>query len=94
MSETVYYVGWLYTFFEVSWLARQLFEATRPGGRFLMANTYDGGSNWLMRTWLIDTYRDLFQNVGYTVEVEERIRSEKGGVEYETLVSLFEKPAG
>jgi len=92
MSETVYFLGWLYTFFQVGWLARQLFEATRTGGRFLMANTCAGHSDWLMRPWLIDTYGDLFRNVGYVLGAEERFRSEKGGVEYETLVSLFEKP--
>ena len=92
MSETVYFIGWLYTVFQVGWLARQLFEATLPGGRFLMANTCADDSDWLMRPWLIDTYADLFRNVGYVLGAEERFRSEKGGVEYETHVSLFEKP--
>src|SRR5207245_1938063 len=89
MSETIYYLGWLYTFFEVGWLAEQLFEATQPGGRFLMANTYGGGtSNSLMRPWLIDTYRDLFTNVGYKLEAQESFRSEKGGAEFETAIWL------
>jgi 2-polyprenyl-3-methyl-5-hydroxy-6-metoxy-1,4-benzoquinol methylase len=92
MSETIYYLGWLYTFFEVGWLASRIFEAINPGGRFLMANTYGTGSNWLMRAWLIDTYRDLFRNVGFALETEERLRAEKGGVEYETLISLYGKP--
>jgi SAM-dependent methyltransferase len=93
MSETIYYLGWLYTFFEVGYFAAQLFEATRPGGRFLMANTYAGGrSHALMEPWLIDTYRDLFTNVGYTLAARESFRSEKGEVEFETTVSLFEKP--
>jgi SAM-dependent methyltransferase len=93
MSETIYYVGWLYTFFEVGWLAEELFESTRPGGRFLMANTYGNASHSLMQPWLIDTYRDLFTNVGYALEAEERLRAEKGGVEWETAVALFEKPS-
>jgi SAM-dependent methyltransferase len=93
LSETIYYLGWLYTFFEVGWLAAQLFAATQPGGRFLMANTYAGSrSHSLMQPWLIDSYRDLFSNVGYSAVAEERFRSEKGEVEFETLVSLFEKP--
>ena len=91
MSETVYYIGWLYTFFEVAWLAEQLFESTRPGGRFLMANTYGTPSNWLMQPWLIDTYRDLFTNVGYALEAQESLQAEKGGVEWETSIALFEK---
>src|SRR5712692_5135322 len=39
MSETICYLGWLYSFFDVGWLAAELFAATRSGGRFLMANT-------------------------------------------------------
>jgi SAM-dependent methyltransferase len=93
MSETIYYLGWLYTFFEVGWLADQMFDATRPGGRFLMANTYGSDSHWLMQPWLIDTYGDLFSNVGYTLEVREGFRSEKSGAEFETAIFLFEKPA-
>lgn len=93
MGETIYYLGWLYTFFEVGWLADQLFEATRPGGRFLMANTYGSSSHALMHPSLIDTYRDLFMNVGYTLEARETFRSEKGGSEFETGIWLFEKPS-
>jgi SAM-dependent methyltransferase len=94
MSETIYYLGWLYTFFEVGWLADQVFEATQPGGRFLMANTYGGSSHSLMQPWLIDTYRDLFTNVGFKLEARESFRSEKGGAEFETAIWLFEKPSG
>ena len=94
MSETIYYLGWLYTFFEVGWLADQLFEATESGGRFLMANTYGSSSQSLMQPWLIDTYRDLFANVGFKLEARESFRSEKGGAEFETAIWLFEKPSG
>jgi SAM-dependent methyltransferase len=94
MSETIYYLGWLYTFFEVGWLADQVFDATRSGGRFLMANTYGTSSHSLMQPWLIDTYRDLFTNVGYKLEARESFRSEKGGSEFETAIWLFEKPSG
>jgi SAM-dependent methyltransferase len=93
MSETIYYLGWLYTFFEVGWLADQVFDATQPGGRFLMANTYGTTSQWLMLPWLIDTYRDLFTNVGYELETRESFRLEKGGVDFETAIWLFRKPS-
>ena len=42
MSETIYYLGWLYSFFDVAWLASQLCAATVHGGQLLMANTYGG----------------------------------------------------
>ncbi len=93
MSETIYYVGWLYTFFQLGWLAEQLFESTRPGGRFLMANTYGDASHSLMQPWLIDTYRDLFTNVGYALEAQDNLHADKGGVPWETAITLFEKPS-
>jgi SAM-dependent methyltransferase len=92
MSETIYYLGWLYPFFDVGWLACQLFEATREGGRLLMANTCGGGAeDYLLRPWLIRTYRDLFLNVGYTLEAEETFQGVKNGVPLEVLISLFAK---
>jgi len=93
MSETIYYLGWLYPLFDVGWLAAEIFAATREGGRFLMANTYGGEKDYLLRPWLIDTYRDLFLNVGYRPEAEEVVAGTKDGVEYEVLVALFSKPA-
>ncbi len=91
MSETIYYLGWLYPFFDVAWLAAQLFAATRVGGRLLMANTYGGGEDYILRPWVIRTYRDLFLNVGYRIEVEELFRGIKLGVTLEVLISLFAK---
>jgi SAM-dependent methyltransferase len=92
MSETIYYLGWLYPFFDLGWLAFQLFAATREGGRLLMANTYGGGAqDYLLRPWLIRTYRDLFLNVGYTLEAEEIFQGVKNGVPLEVLISLFAK---
>src|SRR5206468_10593743 len=41
-NETIYYLGWLYTFFEVAWFVAESFNATRSGGRLLMANTLGG----------------------------------------------------
>ena len=92
MSETIYELGWLYPLFDIGWLASELFAATRDGGRFLMANTYantDGGeTDELLSPWLIDTYRDLFLNVGYRREEEEILPGTKNGVAYRTLVTL------
>jgi len=94
LSETVYCLGWLYSFFDVAWLARRLLGATSPGGRLLLSNTYgQRGKDWLLQPWLIDTYRDLFRNVGYRLESEDVFRGAKEGVPFEILVSLFEKPS-
>ena len=89
MSETIYCLGWLYSLFEVGWLAERLHEGTREGGRFLMANTYGRPNDHLLRPWLINTYRDLFANIGYGLEHEEVLRGEKEGVEFDVLISLF-----
>jgi SAM-dependent methyltransferase len=92
MTETIYYLGWLYPFFDVGWLASQLFAATRAGGRLLLANTQGGCEDALLLPWLIRTYRDLFRNVGFRVEAEEVFRGSKDGVPLEVLISLFTKP--
>jgi predicted TPR repeat methyltransferase len=94
MSETIYYLGWLYAFFDVGWLAAELFAATCDGGRFLMTNTYGGEKDYLLRPWLIHTYRDLFLNVGYGLETEEIFRGTKHGVNLEVLISLFNAASG
>src|ERR1051326_4146287 len=39
LSDTICYLGWLYSFFEIGWLASQIFAATRDGGYLLLANT-------------------------------------------------------
>jgi SAM-dependent methyltransferase len=93
MSETIYYLGWLYSMFDIGWLAADLFAATRDGGSFLMANTYGAEKDHLLRPSLIDTYRDLFLNVGYRQQAEEIVRGTKSGVAYEVLVTLLSKPA-
>lgn len=90
LAETAYYLGWLYPLFDVGWLAHSLHQATRPGGRLLLVNSY-GPDNGLMSRWLVDTYRDLFANAGYRVEVEETMRGPKNGVEFEILLSLMAK---
>jgi len=93
MSETIYYLGWLYPLFDVGWLASEIFATTRTGGRFLMANTYGAEKDHLLRPWLIDTYRDLFLNVGYGRAAEKLLAGTKIDVRYEVLVALFSKPA-
>jgi SAM-dependent methyltransferase len=94
LSETIYCVGWLYPFFDVAWMADRLFAATRPGEQLLLANTYGREhKDWLIRPWLVNTYRDLFRNVGFRVEAEEVFRGAKSGVEIRVLMSLFVKPA-
>ena len=93
LSETIYYLGWLYPFFDVAWLASQLEGATRPGGRLLMANTCGGLKDYLLKPWLIRTYRDLFVNVGYQREAEEMFRGQKDGCNLDVLVTLLTKPA-
>ena len=74
-------------------LAVQLFEATRRGGRLMLANSMDEREDWLLRPWIIRTYRDLFVNVGYTIESEKLHTATKRGVEFKILMTLYRKPA-
>lgn len=94
MSETIYYLGWLYPFFNLGWTACLLFDATTDLGRLLMTNTHGGLKSYLHRPWLIQTYRDLFRNVGYSLEREEPFVGEKNGVELQATLCLFTKPPG
>ncbi|OGP73012.1 MAG: hypothetical protein A2W09_07415 [Deltaproteobacteria bacterium RBG_16_50_11] len=91
MSETIYYLGWLYSFFDVSWLAAELFAVTTESGRLLMANTFGVADDYLVRPWIIRTYRDLFLNAGFQAETEEVFKGTKNGVEIEVLISLLAK---
>jgi SAM-dependent methyltransferase len=91
MSDMVYLLGWLYPFFDIAWLAMELFAATCVGGQLLLANCYGGVDDYLMRPPLIHTYRDLFINVGYRIKTEETFRGTKNGVDIEVLITLFEK---
>ena len=90
LAETAYYLGWLYPMFEIGWLAHSLHEATRSGGRLLLANTisHDDG---IMSPWLIRSYADIFSHVGYEVEREETLRGTKDTVEFEVPITLFRK---
>ncbi len=91
MSDVIYYLGWLYPFFDVAWLAGELFTATRSGGRLLLPNSMSESNDLLLLPWLIRTYRDLFLNVGYQLEAEEIFCGTKNGVDFEILISLFVK---
>jgi SAM-dependent methyltransferase len=93
LAETIYFLGWLYSFFDVGWLAAELFAATRDGGRLLLANTCGGVEDHLLRPWLIRSYRDLFLNVGYGLETEETLSGIKNRVQLDVLITLFVKDA-
>jgi hypothetical protein len=91
INETIYYLGWVYSFFDVAWLAAELFASTHDRGQVLMANTCGGVEDHLLRPWIIRTYRDLFFNVGYRLESEEIFRGTKDNAELQVLISLFTK---
>ena len=91
MTETIYYLGWLYSFFDVGWLVSELFQVTRPRGRVLLANTQGCADDMLMLPWLIRSYRDLFVNVGYTIERDEIFRGRKHDTEIEVMITLMTK---
>jgi SAM-dependent methyltransferase len=92
-AETICYLGWLYPFFDVAWLAHCIREGTRPGGRLLLANTCGGVEDYLLLPWLIRTYHDLFRNVGFVVLRDTVFRGEKNGAEIEAMITLFERSA-
>lgn len=89
LSETIYYLGWLYSFFDVFWLAHQLFATSAPGGRLLLTNTCGGATGYLLLPSIIRTYRDLMLNVGYRLEHEEYFEGSKDDTRLEVLISLF-----
>jgi hypothetical protein len=91
LSETIYYIGWLYSFFDVAMLASNLYSATKQGGRLIMANTFGVMEDYLLRPWIIQTYRDLVQNVGYNLQAEQIFQGMKNNVKLEVMISLFEK---
>jgi SAM-dependent methyltransferase len=89
ITETIYYMGWQHTFFDVAWFAIGLHTATAPGGRLLNVNTMM--ENGLLDPRLVRTYRDLFVEVGYELEREETLRGEKDATPLEVLISLFRR---
>ena len=91
LSETIYCLGWLYPFFDLGVFAANILASLRPGGRLLLANTYGAERDWLLRPWLIDTYRDLFRNVGFQLESEDIFRGVKHDEEFQVLMSVFRR---
>jgi predicted TPR repeat methyltransferase len=91
LSETIYYLGWRYSFFDVGWMAQRLFESVRDGGCLLMTNTTAMPRQYLQQESLLKTYRDLFINVGFTLDRTERYQGTKGGAPLEALLCLFVK---
>jgi len=89
LTETVYYLGWLYPFFKVAWLARELREATAPSGRLLLANTLGQIGDALLLPWIVRSYHDVFRNAGYETEREDAYRGQKDGVDIDVLISLL-----
>ena len=89
MTETIYYLGWLHSFFDVGWLAHELLEATRDGGHLLLSNTLSASADYLMRPWLIHTYHDLFKNTGFHLECENIHGDTKDDTEFQILTSRF-----
>jgi SAM-dependent methyltransferase len=93
MSETVYFLGWLYSLFDVCWLASQLFKATRDGGELLLANLQGEAHGPLFLPGIIRTYEHLFVNMGYQCQYQEIFRDKKDGIDLEIAMSLLTKTA-
>jgi SAM-dependent methyltransferase len=88
-NDTICYLGWRYSFFDVAWFARHMVDAVAPGGRLLMANTMNEEGDYLLLPFLTYSYRDLFKNVGFRLEKEELFRGMRNGVEFKVLETLF-----
>ncbi|NJM40381.1 MAG: hypothetical protein HC853_06245 [Anaerolineae bacterium] len=72
INDTICYLGWLYSFFDVAWFVSEIHGAIRPGGRFLMANTMDlKGYDKLLLPYVTRSYRDLALNVGFALDYVE-----------------------
>jgi SAM-dependent methyltransferase len=94
LTETVYYLGWLYPFFSVAWLARDLFETLAPGARLLLANTLGEIGDALVLPWIVKGYHEVFKSAGFETEREESLHGEKDGVKMEVLITLLRVPEG
>jgi predicted TPR repeat methyltransferase len=95
-SETIYLLGWLYSYFQIGWLAFELLTFTNNGGRLMLANTLgkaeDFSSDMVLHLpWHIYSYRDLFINVGYKLENERIFEGHKDGTDLQVLISLFQR---
>jgi SAM-dependent methyltransferase len=89
-NDTICYLGWRYTFFEIAWFARQMKEALAKTGRLLMANTMnEEGGDYLLLPFVTLSYRDVFRNVGFKLETESRFAGERNGVAFTVVETLF-----
>jgi len=89
-NDTICYLGWRYTFFEIAWFARQMKDALAKTGRLLMANTMNPeGGDYLLLPFVTLSYRDVFKNVGFTLEKEDRFAGERNGVTFTVVETLF-----
>jgi SAM-dependent methyltransferase len=93
LSDIMYYLGWLYSFFDINWFASQLFTATRVGGHCLYANAMGSFGDMLLLPWITRSYRDVLRNVGYSLVTEDILRAQKNRVTIEVLLDLFTKGA-
>lgn len=91
LVESIYSFGWLYPLFDIGWMATQMAESLAPSGRLLLTNTYGSDKDHLLRPYLIDTYRDLFRNVGLGVLREQVLPGDSTGSLLPALITLFEK---
>lgn len=92
LTETIYSLGWLYSLFDLGMFALHLGESMTAGGRLLLSNTYGAERDWLMRPFLIDTYRDLFVNVGFGVETQSVFEGVKDGEPFRVLATVLRAP--
>ena len=91
-NDTICYLGWRYSFFDVAWFARQMRDALARDGRLLMANTMNPeGGDYLLLPFVTLTYRDLFTNVGFRLEKEDRFTGARNGVEFQVVETLFSR---
>jgi len=91
LSDIMYYLGWLYPFFDINWFSSQLFTATRVGGHCLYANAMGSFGDMLLLPWTIRSYRDVLHNVGYSLITEDIFCAQKNRVAIEVLTDLFTK---
>jgi len=90
-NDTMCYLGWRYTFFDVAWFAHELYEATAPDGHVFMANTMNEEGDYLLLPFVVRTYRDLLLNVGFRIAKEDTFRGTRDGVEFTVLETLYGK---
>jgi len=93
LAETIYSLGWLYPLFDLGMFALHLGESLAADGRLLLSNTYGAERDWLMRPFLIDTYRDLFVNAGFGIDAEAVFEGVKDGESFRVLATILRAPA-